>query len=729
MDNEILTSNLRGQRTIATVVFTDCVGFSARMSVDEDLTLDLIRRDLKLIKHLCDRLEGRVLKFTGDGLMMCFASAIQAVKCAIEVQETLTRQATELPPNQVLKHRIGIHVADMFITENDVMGNGVNIAARLQTQSEPGGICLSQAVYDMVHGKLSQEMRYLGPRDLKNIREVVPVYKVVLRPDPTFIEAQNDIFQQLQQHPELARIKKLLFYLCRQQWQSNSAQLPDNQIAELVNELYQRATSPSQLQQVLHQAVQTLSKKAEYTAISDILWETLSPLYYHTNASNTSLTGDGQETQMLTAPLQAPDRSTTYNVIAQAIQQTSHSLRIHRLLFYLCRQRWVKDDRELERSHIPDLVHELHTLAPTADHLSKLVTQFVQTLNKRTEYSFVANILISKMSLLYADAGCPETAALIASGNPQSLPDGTGTLDVSEQDRRYHEVATDLDRDPNALRIKKLMLYTCRMQWESNPEVLANHLTATLVQELHSLALNPGQLHTALYAVVRTLSKPTEYEFIANIILAHLNHLYSTGQTIGRPTTGIAPTVPMEPEQSPDRLLPEASQPMPELAVPSPQQLVTVHPVSSSGTTTRTPSLLDIRLEIIRYNNPLRVKILLFSALYSDFQFNSQDWLNLKMHELAGLIRTLLSTCPVYTELEVLLYAAARRSAEMEESLEIAESIVKCLRPFYLYGNPSQVLAAEETTDKTQIALETTESTQLNFTALPDDVTCHIGDS
>lgn len=170
----------RGHRTLAAIVLTDAVGFSARMSIDEELTLTLIQRDQQLMEQVCRQFEGQVLKSTGDGLLMYFASAVQAVTCALEVQQELSRINASLEPKQVLLHRVGVHLGDVFFSQSDVMGNGVNIAARLQTEAYPGGICISQVVYDVVKSRLALNATFAGPLKLKNIQETVPAYHLVL---------------------------------------------------------------------------------------------------------------------------------------------------------------------------------------------------------------------------------------------------------------------------------------------------------------------------------------------------------------------------------------------------------------------------------------------------------------------------------------------------------------------------------------------------------------------
>lgn len=168
------------RRTLAAIVFTDIVDFSSRVQTDEETTLELARRDLELIRQTCDACGGKVLKTTGDGLLLYFHSAVEAVACAMQSQQKLAELASQLPEDQTLQHRIGIHLGDVFVTSDDVMGDGVNVASRLQAEAPPGGICISQTVYDVVKNRLGVQATYLGPRDLKNIRDAVPVYEILL---------------------------------------------------------------------------------------------------------------------------------------------------------------------------------------------------------------------------------------------------------------------------------------------------------------------------------------------------------------------------------------------------------------------------------------------------------------------------------------------------------------------------------------------------------------------
>jgi class 3 adenylate cyclase len=169
-----------GQSVLAAIVFSDVVGFSKRMGVDEVATLALLQRDVALLTNLANQHEGQVLKSVGDGLMIFFSSAVQAVRCAQAFQLAVTAESAGRDAAENLQHRIGIHLGDIFLQGTDVMGDGVNIAARLQGEAEPGGICISQTVYDVVRNRLALSVTSLGARELKNIRQAIPIYRILV---------------------------------------------------------------------------------------------------------------------------------------------------------------------------------------------------------------------------------------------------------------------------------------------------------------------------------------------------------------------------------------------------------------------------------------------------------------------------------------------------------------------------------------------------------------------
>jgi class 3 adenylate cyclase len=172
-----LTLQSPEESVLAAIVFTDVVNSTSRLEADEKRTLDLIRRDFQVMTKLCQKFEGKVLKTLGDGLLMYFVSAAKAVDCAREIQKVLATVA-KLSPSEALSHRIGIHFGEVFFSGTDVVGTGVNIAARLQAEAEPGGICISQTVYEVVKNNLSLQVTYMGSRKLRGIQEPLPLYQV-----------------------------------------------------------------------------------------------------------------------------------------------------------------------------------------------------------------------------------------------------------------------------------------------------------------------------------------------------------------------------------------------------------------------------------------------------------------------------------------------------------------------------------------------------------------------
>jgi class 3 adenylate cyclase len=167
-----------GENVLAAIVFTDVKDSAQKQQENQKPTLAAIHRDFKLMTKLCQQFEGQVLKSLGDGLLMYFVSAVKAVKCAQEMQKTLFTAAAELPKEDVLEHRIGIHLAEVYFDGTDVKGDGVNIAARLQSEAQPGGICISWIVYEAVKNHLQLQVTPSDRRELKGIKEPMLLYQV-----------------------------------------------------------------------------------------------------------------------------------------------------------------------------------------------------------------------------------------------------------------------------------------------------------------------------------------------------------------------------------------------------------------------------------------------------------------------------------------------------------------------------------------------------------------------
>src|SRR5215475_5653266 len=144
------------ERRLAAVLAADMVGYSRLMEVDEAGTLARLKTHrLELIDPAIAKNRGRIIKTTGDGLLVEFQSVAYAMSCATEIQHRMARRNLDVAPARWIQFRIGINLGDVIIEEDDIFGDGVNVAARLQMLAEPGGICVSGAIRDQLNGRLS----------------------------------------------------------------------------------------------------------------------------------------------------------------------------------------------------------------------------------------------------------------------------------------------------------------------------------------------------------------------------------------------------------------------------------------------------------------------------------------------------------------------------------------------------------------------------------------------
>ena len=150
-------------RRLAAILAADVAGYSRLMGADEEGTLERLKAVRhELVDHKIKEHRGRIVKTTGDGMLVEFASVVDAVRCAVEVQRAMVERNTGVPENKRIEFRIGINLGDIILDDDDIYGDGVNIAARLEALAEPGGICVSRVVYDQVRDKLDLAFEDLG---------------------------------------------------------------------------------------------------------------------------------------------------------------------------------------------------------------------------------------------------------------------------------------------------------------------------------------------------------------------------------------------------------------------------------------------------------------------------------------------------------------------------------------------------------------------------------------
>jgi adenylate cyclase len=166
------------KRRLTTVLCADVHGYSRLMEADEAGTMATLRRSRTAIAGLVERHDGRIVNTWGDAVIAEFASVVEAVQCAVEIQQEVSNQPDPPEANR-MRFRIGINLGDVMVEGSDIYGDGVNIAARLQEVAEPGGIVVSRTVYDQVHNKLPVGFDYLGQQQVKNVAPVIS-YRVAM---------------------------------------------------------------------------------------------------------------------------------------------------------------------------------------------------------------------------------------------------------------------------------------------------------------------------------------------------------------------------------------------------------------------------------------------------------------------------------------------------------------------------------------------------------------------
>jgi adenylate cyclase len=171
------------KRKLAAILSADVKGYSRLMGEDEKGTVRTLNAYKEVMSGLIQHHRGRVVDAPGDNVLAEFASVVDAVECAVEIQKDLKVRNGELPENRKMEFRIGVNLGDVIEDEEQILGDGVNIAARLESLSEAGGICISGTAYDQVENKLSLGYEYLGEQSVKNITKPVRVYRVLMEPE------------------------------------------------------------------------------------------------------------------------------------------------------------------------------------------------------------------------------------------------------------------------------------------------------------------------------------------------------------------------------------------------------------------------------------------------------------------------------------------------------------------------------------------------------------------
>src|SRR5580692_11007171 len=172
------------ERRLTNIFSADVLGYSRLMGLDEAGTLTLLNDYKGIMAGLIAQHRGRMVSTAGDAVLAEFPSSVMAVQSAVNIQRQLAERNQKLEPDRQMWFRIGINLGDVIVERDDIFGDDVNIAARLQSMAEPGGILISGTVFDQVKNRLSLSFNFLGPQRLKNIDAEVPVYRATMNGAP-----------------------------------------------------------------------------------------------------------------------------------------------------------------------------------------------------------------------------------------------------------------------------------------------------------------------------------------------------------------------------------------------------------------------------------------------------------------------------------------------------------------------------------------------------------------
>src|SRR5512139_3776811 len=173
------------KRKLAAILSADVKGYSRLMGEDEEWTVHILNTYKDMMRGLIQQHRGRVVDAPGDNVLAEFASVVDAVQCSVEIQQVLRAKNAMLPENRRMEFRIGINLGDVIEEGEQIYGDGVNIAARLEGLAEAGGICISGSAYEQIENKLPLRYDYLGEHEVKNIVKPVRVYKARIEPEVT----------------------------------------------------------------------------------------------------------------------------------------------------------------------------------------------------------------------------------------------------------------------------------------------------------------------------------------------------------------------------------------------------------------------------------------------------------------------------------------------------------------------------------------------------------------
>ena len=504
-------------------------------------------------------------------------------------------------------------------------------------------------------------------------------------------ELLHAIADDLEQHSNSVRIRKLIFYICKRTWENDLYTLESYSLSTLIQELIQLYPNLSELDSQLNEVARSLSKPAEYSLTANLILQKIRRLYSEVQPKPDIVLRQQQISQVV-------DR----------VSQEKNLIRIRKILVYICRNIWENDGDRLSQYNLQELIEELLQIAPTLESLNLVLNIVVKTLNRQAEYALVANTIIAELENLYPKES--DLSQLLINDSSTQIVFQTELTNLivepqvtnsgSRELASYTQVASFLEAQPEQVRIKKLVFCACKNHWENDLDKLNGVPLESLIRELHAIAPAIADLKLLLRNTVNTLNRKAEYLLIADTIAQTLEVLYcySTHSVkISQPLSNQAQANFVQPTNHHSSLQPELA-------------------TEAIAEVENTYDLFELRLEIMKYTNPLRAKILLFSVLKHKFSFTASDWSALKSCGLDDLLQQLLEQCDTLSTLESRLEIIASCLEDSFEYNQAAGAIIQCIKPFYpLRQRQQQLISAPLISSPTYSSHTSAEHTKIKF--------------
>lgn len=369
--------------------------------------------------------------------------------------------------------------------------------------------------------------------------------------------------------------------------------------------------------------------------------------------------------------------SSKIDELVQALEQHENALRIRKLIYCTCHNQWENNSELLQQIPLAELVEELRDLNSTVDQLSTSLYSVVKQLNRKTEYSLLANTIISYMGQLYSEDQEAESTQMVAF-TPKSR-DSLNKYPVPVQ-----AIVQNLESYEDTMRIRKMLYCIRHNEWQNDPAVLLRIDLEELIQETYNLYPSLDELSIALYDIVDSLNRKAEYSLIANIIISQLGQLYQVENEsthLGNKTQAQAQDTAVQNFA----VTSAQAETVSADAATEVENLPEYYPETEAETAvpSRVYDLFEVRLGVMKYCNPLRAKIVAFSTLYQRYDSHEKDWSSLRTSDFDELILQLYETHETLPNLESKLYETANSLEQPSEYLQAANAIVKAIKPFY----------------------------------------------